>query len=713
MLKKVLSSALALCLVFGTAAVLPEGAVSIGSDIVASAAETYGDYEYIIDDDGAVISKYLGSDTNVKIPDTLRGCKVVGIGWAAFSYKNNDNPICNKIVSVDIPASVTRIEDQAFYRCDNLTYVNLRNSNVNISQEAFDGTPFMDDLVKDTDVVIFNKILIKVKNKTGDFTVPDDVVSVVGGVFDSTCDITSITVPSSVRILSDYAFRNYYSCENLKTITINNGVTHIGNNCFLKCVSIEKIVLPNTLSEVGYSVFNKLENLKSLSIPEGIDVYLSIIGCGITELTIPADVSASVSDCKNLQSITYKGDDVTAGTFKGCDNLKTIRFSGNNPSISGYESPLNKSVKIYAHAGSNAIKYAKENGNPYEAADYIKANAWSNEKPIGVVYYSEKTDITVPEKYDGNTIEEVTVYDDNIKTVTMPKNIKRFYIYKTNYQKVPADELTIYCYSNSEALEYAKENNYKYVILDPHTHSHTSKVTTAATCTKDGVKTYTCSCGDSYTETIKATGHKYTEKVVAPTYDTEGYTLHTCSVCGDSYKDNIKPKLTRTSIAKASVSGLKNKTYTGKVITQTPVVKLGNKTLKSGTDYTVSYKNNKAVGTATVTVTGKGAYTGTVKATFKICPKKTTLKTVKSPKTKQLKATYTKVAGVTGYQITYSTSSKFTKATTKSVNASGVSKTISKLTKGKTYYVKVRTYKTVGKTKYYSGYSAVKKVKVK
>ena len=256
-------------------------------------------------------------------------------------------------------------------------------------------------------------------------------------------------------------------------------------------------------------------------------------------------------------------------------------------------------------------------------------------------------------------------------------------------------------------------NNYKYVILDPHTHAYTSKVTKKATCTADGVKTYTCECGDSYTEAIKAAGHKYTTKIVKPTYDAQGYTLHTCSVCGDSYKDNTKPKLARTSIAKASVSGLKNKTYTGKAINPTPVVKLNGKTLKSGTDYTVSYKNNKAVGTATVTITGKGAYTGTAKATFKINPKKTTLKKLTSPKTKKLKVTYSKVSGITGYQVTYSTSGKFTKKTTKSVNASGTSKTISKLTKGKTYYVKVRTYKTVNGKKYYSGYSKVKKVKVK
>ena len=294
---------------------------------------------------------------------------------------------------------------------------------------------------------------------------------------------------------------------------------------------------------------------------------------------------------------------------------------------------------------------------------------------------------------------------------------------------------------------------YQDIDLTSHTHSYTSEVTKAATCKETGIMTYSCICGESYTESIpkltthtfgewattkaatcKAEGtqtrkcsicgkeetksidkasHKYTSKVVKPTYTAQGYTLHTCSVCGESYKDTTTAKLARTSMAKAKITGISNKTYTGKAITQTPVVKLGSKTLKSGTDYSVSYKKNKAVGTATVTITGKSAYTGTVKATFKINPKKTTLKSVTSPKTKQLKATYSKVSGVTGYQISYSTTSKFTKATTKTASSAKTSKTISKLKKGKTYYVRVRTYKTVNKVKYYSGWSNVKKIKVK
>ena len=79
-------------------------------------------------------------------------------------------------------------------------------------------------------------------------------------------------------------------------------------------------------------------------------------------------------------------------------------------------------------------------------------------------------------------------------------------------------------------------------------------------------------------------------------------------------------KAEQTSIADATVTA-SAQTYTGKALTPAPVVKLGGKTLKAGTDYTVSgYKNNVNAGTATVTVAGKGSYTGTASGTFAIKP---------------------------------------------------------------------------------------------
>ena len=78
----------------------------------------------------------------------------------------------------------------------------------------------------------------------------------------------------------------------------------------------------------------------------------------------------------------------------------------------------------------------------------------------------------------------------------------------------------------------------------------------------------------------------------------------------------------KNNFKKATISGISNKSYTGKNITQSITVKYNGKTLKNGTDYTVSYSSNKNIGTATVKVTGKGSYAGTITKTFKINPAK-------------------------------------------------------------------------------------------
>ena len=71
-----------------------------------------------------------------------------------------------------------------------------------------------------------------------------------------------------------------------------------------------------------------------------------------------------------------------------------------------------------------------------------------------------------------------------------------------------------------------------------HTHSYSWQITKQPTCTQAGVKTYTCSCGASYTESVAAKGHNYGTKIIVPTWTEQGYTLHTCSSCGNSYRDN-------------------------------------------------------------------------------------------------------------------------------------------------------------------------------
>lgn len=162
-------------------------------------------------------------------------------------------------------------------------------------------------------------------------------------------------------------------------------------------------------------------------------------------------------------------------------------------------------------------------------------------------------------------------------------------------------------------------------------------------------------------------------------------------------------------------------TYNGKV--QKPSIKtVDGKRLKSGTDYTVKWSNpsSKNVGSYTLTITGKGNYTGTAKAKYKINPKGTRLKKLKRAK-KAVKAIWKKQPArmsksrITGYQIQLATNRKFTK-NKKTVTVKGYKKVTKKITKlkgKKKYYVKIRTYKIVGGVKYYSPWSEVKTVKTR
>ena len=106
---------------------------------------------------------------------------------------------------------------------------------------------------------------------------------------------------------------------------------------------------------------------------------------------------------------------------------------------------------------------------------------------------------------------------------------------KSNGKTVVTTVTTYTCKNCKDTYSNTKTET----VIPGHTHSYTSAVTSQPTCTKAGVKTYSCSCGGSYTETIAAKGHSYTTKVVAPKEFEQGYTLHTCSNCGNSYKDNF------------------------------------------------------------------------------------------------------------------------------------------------------------------------------
>ncbi|MBE5926960.1 MAG: hypothetical protein E7270_08380 [Lachnospiraceae bacterium] len=147
--------------------------------------------------------------------------------------------------------------------------------------------------------------------------------------------------------------------------------------------------------------------------------------------------------------------------------------------------------------------------------------------------------------------------------------------------------------------------------------------------------------------------------------------------------------------------------YSGTAKQPSVTVKYGSKVLTKGIDYTVTYSNNLNIGTAKVIITGKGNYKGTITKTFTIKPATVTSFVQKTPySTTSITMLWNRVSGTTGYEVYRATSKNGTYSKVKTTTSTSFKN--GKLTRGKTYYYKVRAYKIVNGTKIYGNFSSVK-----
>ena len=293
------------------------------------------------------------------------------------------------------------------------------------------------------------------------------------------------------------------------------------------------------------------------------------------------------------------------------------------------------------------------------------------------------------------------------------------------------------------------------VIPASHNWEENFTIDKEPSCTTEGRKSIHCKkCGETKDEqVIPATGHDFTEwETIEETSCTkEGITQRRCKICGFTETKKLDKKahewgteytvdqpatfaadgsksihckncetiseaiaIPRINSVKISATAY---TYSGGVKTPPVTVKDANgNALHNKTDYIVQYASGrKNVGTYKVIVTLKDNYSGKKTLSFTINPKGTAISSLSKSK-KAFTAKWKKQSAQTsGYQLLYSTNSKF-KSRNKYVTVSSyktTSKTIKKLAAKKKYYVKIRTYKSVSGKKYYSGWSAAKTVVTK
>lgn len=240
---------------------------------------------------------------------------------------------------------------------------------------------------------------------------------------------------------------------------------------------------------------------------------------------------------------------------------------------------------------------------------------------------------------------------------------------------------------------------YRYTITGKNNFKGTG--TTTATGTTSGTGSTSTSTN---TNTTSTTGTTSSDNAIVSTDKAAGtitaqYTIQAKDV---------------SKASDISVPKISNKTYNGKA--QKPAVTVVDNTrgavLTEGTDYTRTDASNTTPGTATVTLTFSGNYTGTKTLSYKIIPMKTSISRVSAGK-KKATVSYKKVSGISGYQVKAGTNRAVTKGT-KTKNTTKTKYTMNSLKSKKRYYFKVRTYYTTsaGK-KVYSSWSGVKSVKVK
>ena len=767
---------------------IPEGVTSIGS----------GAFED------------CSSLSSIEIPEG-----VTSIGSIAFAY-------CRSLSSIKIPEGVTSIGSQAFEGCSSLSSIKIPKGVTSIEGSAFEDCSSLSSIEIPKGVTSIGSGAFAYCSSLSSIKIPEGVTSIESRVFENCSSLSSIEIPKGVTSIEFYAFEN---CSSLSSIKIPKGVTSIEGNAFGDCSSLSSIEMPEGVTSIGNDAFSGCSSLSSIKMPEGV----TSIGSGafencssLSSIKIPEGVTSiecyAFEACSSLNSIKIPKNvsEIGISVFDECYELVSIYFKGNKPKIiyedyndydlfSGlydttvYYSKNNKTwegIESESFGGTN-IKWVA-----YDPAS-LKAAATGEE-----VQSSESPDEGV--EFTDNPEENLSLETDNANEDLSPEtddpeedpSIEP----EEDAEEVPEP-------SSSPDQEKADTNekieddfgadDVEITELDPTISNEQEETKAGDSVTFSRLiphsrYLFVMVRDEDADDLLEASNLLYIGQKTADESGTvsfrymlkESFDSPVSKIFGKQLKDikNMTITLAKTKYV-----------YDGTSKKPSVTVKDGTKLLRNGQDYTVTYSKNVDVGTATVTVTGKGDYTGTsavkfvivkanntikasniikdtskktqtvkikasvkykakltyssnsksvkvdssgkvtiaknftgkavititsaatskynksvVKITVTVRPSGTVLYKLTNNEKGRVKVTWKKNSSVSGYRIQYSIDKNFKKGVGtvtigKNKTTSG---TLSKLKKGKTYYVRIATYKNV-RNKVYSSWSKVKKITIK
>lgn len=216
-----------------------------------------------------------------------------------------------KFKSIQIPNTIKKIGEGAFFNCENLTEVHIPASVESIAEGFAPYCRQLEKITVDPDNPFYdsrdncNAIIHKKTNTLVQGcknTIIPQGVKIIGNSAFNGCKegLESISIPESVKKISDFAFNE---CYNLKNITLPNGLQQIGKNAFDFCKSLETIHLPDSIQVIEKQTFMNCHSLEAIYIPDSVkDIKAEAFsGCRkILYIRIPAQVNIDNTTFDNI-----------------------------------------------------------------------------------------------------------------------------------------------------------------------------------------------------------------------------------------------------------------------------------------------------------------------------------------------------------------------------------------------------------------------------
>ena len=667
----------------------------------------------------------------IEIPDT-----VTIIKDSAFEE-------CTNLKSIQIPNTVTKIEPEAFYNCTSLTTVNIPDTVKSIDKSVFSGCASLTEV-----------------------HLPSTIKEMPVSAFYNCKKLTTINFPSTLTMIGNSAFSG---CESLPEAILPSGVEKIESNAFKNCKAMKKAVVPDTVSSIGSSAFYGCEALADITLGSKLKKIESqtFYGCTVLpSIVLPYNVTtigdSAFVNCTKLTQITVPRNTTSIASNAFSYPKKMTMYGPSDCYAETYAS--GKGIKYVTqdiHATSVSLDITEKTAEHYDdfqltatiaPLNFTDAVVWtSSNEEVAAVSDTGYVEIC------GVGTAVITVTAGNVKAVckiTVPQLI--------DWIEFDEDEIELKAGETYQLKPYispsdATNKKLKYTSSDTKVAEVSAsglvtaksegeaKIRAAAT---DGSDEYAV-CYVTVTGKAKVTGITL-DRTSAEVKRGEKLTLNV--TVSPSYASNKKVvwKSANTKIATVDANGSVTAKAPGR--TKITVTSAENSSYQASctvtVPYKITYKLNKGKNNASnpSTYYGKkvtlknpsrkgyafaGWYTdakfkkkitsisSSAKSDYilyakwtKVKVAKASLTSAKNSKSKQILLKYKKVSDAKGYEISYSTDKKFKKAVTKK-NTAKTSYTISKLKKGKIYYVRIRAYKmdSTGK-KVYGKYSSMKKVKV-